>query len=315
MKQKDYAGYIGIDVSKAKLDIALDAQRVLSVDNQASGWEQLQQHLAPYSHHLLVLEASGGYEQAVAKWLQMKGFAVAIVNAKRVRDYAKSQGILAKTDRIDAKVIRSYGEISRPRSQRLRTEAEKELEGMIKRREQIVRLITIEKQHAEKTTGSPLLSVEKVLKGLKEALSELEKAIEKIIAQNESLKKKQVCLRAIKGIGQVSSCLLLAELPELGQVSSKAIAALSGVAPFNKESGHYQGKRRISGGRQAVRRVLYMATLTAVRYNESLKEFYERLIKKGKAAKVALTACMRKLVVHINAKLREMFEKNIECLN
>jgi transposase len=297
MTKKTYKFHIGIDVSKAKLDVALSESKVVQFSNNEAGLQQLAKILPLKKKSLIAMEASGGYEQYSSQWLRIKGFQVVVVNAKRVRDHAKAAGKLAKTDKIDAFVIRSYAEKYHPIPQPLGSELQSDLSAYIKRRGQLIHLITLEKQHQEQASEKIKKGIKKHLKILEEELAELDKDFE--------LQKKVMQLDEIKGVGRITALNVLIGLPELGKLTQKEVAALAGVAPYNQDSGKFKGQRKISGGRRIVRTALYMAALSAKKYNPIIKVFYERLIAKGKLKKVALVACIRKLIIIMNAMIRD----------
>jgi transposase len=234
-----------------------------------------------------------------------KQLAVCVVNAKRVRDYAKAIGQHAKTDRIDAQVIRQYAEVIRPKPNEQRTEEAQKLEALIKRRDQLVRQRAIEKQHLEAVSDKESIRpIKKFIIAFDQEISRIEALIQKLITQNATLSKHRAQLGQVQGIGMVTVTTLLAQLPELGQLSNKQISALVGLAPFCRDSGRVKGKRMIWGGRALVRSTLYMATLSAVRYNKPIKIFYDRPLARGKLKKVVLVACMRKLLTILNAMVK-----------
>lgn len=306
MTNLSYKFYVGIDVSKAKLDVVMNTKTpVLQVTNDVEGLKSLVKQLpAPRKKTLIVLEASGGYEKNTAHYLREKGFAVAVVNAKRVRDFAKASGQLAKTDGIDAKIIMEFGKAFNPTAQPLSsTEGELRLQAL-KRRAQLIQMIAREKQHLEQTTELVKKGIKKHIAYLEKEQSSLEELLEAQFNQDPVLKEKVERLDEIKGVGKVTAMNLLTHLPELGTLSHKAVSALAGVAPYSKDSGQMKGKREISGGRAPVRAALYMAILSAIRSNAAIRDFYQQLIARGKLKKVALVACMRKLLITINAMMR-----------
>jgi len=296
---------IGIDVAKLKLDVAFNERLLLTVDNLEDGFKQILTQIARPKSVCFVLEATGGYEKRFVSFLLSKQLAVCVVNAKRVRDYAKAIGQHAKTDRIDAQVIRQYAEIIQPKPNEQRTEEAQKLEALIKRRDQLVRQRAIEKQHLEAVSDKESIrSIKKFIIAFDQEISRIETLIQKLITQNATLSKHRAQLGQVHGIGMVTVTTLLAQLPELGQLSNKQISALVGLAPFCRDSGGVKGKRMIWGGRALVRSTLYMATLSAVRYNKPIKIFYDRLLARGKLKKVVLVACMRKLLTILNAKVK-----------
>ncbi len=306
MNEIAYKFHCGIDVSKPKLDVIISNNpSVFQVSNNANGFKDLVKRLPSKQKTLIVLEASGGYEKEAAMYLRKKKFNVAIVNAKRVRDFAKAQGKFAKTDSIDSKTIMLFGKTFNPYPQPLVLEKENERLAYLNRRDQLVRLMTMEKQHLEHTPECIKKRIDKHLKSLEKELSSIEEILKNLFNEDETLKEKLAKFNEIQGVGDVTAMNVLIHMPELGTLTSKEVAALTGVAPFNKDSGQRKGKRETAGGRSVVRRALYMAVLSARIYNPIIKKFYERLITKGKLKKVAMVACMRKLIIIMNAMLRD----------
>jgi transposase len=295
---------VGIDVSKATLDVALlPSGEVLQVANDAAGIEELAKKLKEAD--LVVMEATGGYETAVATTLAAGGLRVAVVNPRQIRDFAKATGRLAKTDRIDARVIAAFGEAIEPEIVRLRDEDARELEAMLVRRRQLVAMRVQEVNRLGLMQGA-------VRKGIKQHIAWLEKEINKLdvdltagLRSSPAWRAKDELLRSFKGVGSITSSTLLIALPELGELDRRAIAALVGLAPFNRDSGVMRGRRSIYGGRSHVRTVLYMAATTAIRSNPVIGDFYQRLKSRGKPHKVAMVACMRKMLTILNAMVRQ----------
>lgn len=306
MTEKAYKNYIGIDVSKHKLDVALSSiDTPLLISNNEDGLKELIKHLPSKKNSLIILEASGGYEKYAANYLRKKKFKVAVVNAKRVRDFAKACGKLAKTDSIDAFMIMMFGKTFNPAPQELGSEEDTNREWCINRRSQLVRMLALEKQYAEQSPDFIKKSINKHLAYLEKELALIEEKLIEQFNQDPDLKDKLTRLDEIKGVGIITAMNILIHLPELGTLTAKEVSSLTGVAPFNQDSGKYRGVRKISGGRAQVRGALYMAILTAVRCNPAIKKFYDRLIEKGKLKKVAMVACMRKLIITMNAMLRD----------
>lgn len=304
-----YKFYIGIDVSKSKLDVAINNNNsLLQFSNDQDGLKELIKLLPLKKRSLIILEATGGYEKFAVNYLRRKNFNVAIVNAKRVRDFAKASGKLAKTDGIDAQAIMMFGKAFNPTPQALASDEEEKRLQTVNRRAQLVRMIAMEKQHLEHASDVNEKCIKKHIRFLEKELSLIESTLEQQFNQDPTLKDKLTRLDEIKGVGTVTAMNILIHLPELGQLSSKEISALAGVAPFNKDSGQSKGKREIWGGRSQVRAALYMAVLSAKKSNLALKRFYDRLIAKGKLKKVALVACMRKLIIVMNAMIRDNSE-------
>lgn len=306
MTDNIYKFYIGIDISKEKLDVAItNNNSLLQFSNDQIGFKELVKILPNKNYTLIVIEATGGYERQIANYLRRKKFNVAIVNAKRVRDFSKASGKFAKTDRIDAKIILMFGKAFNPIPQPLASEEEEKRHQTISRRNQLVRIITMEKQHLEHASELVKKSINKHINFLEKELTLIEELLEKLFNQDSILKDKLERLDEIKGVGKITAINILTHMPELGTLSHKEASALAGVAPFNKDSGQSKGKREIWGGRAPVRAALYMAILTARKFNPALKKFYDHLIKKGKLKKVAMVACMRKLIIIMNAMLRD----------
>jgi transposase len=256
---------------------------------------------------LVVVESTGGWERALVKELANRAIPFAVVNPRRVRDFAKGVGALAKTDRIDAGVVAWYGEAVKPEAQSLPSEAEERLRDLVARREQVLKMKTAETNRL-KLGQSEIIreSCRMHIAVLDESLSKLTAEIEQHVESTPEFRRRHRLLDSARGVGIITIAVLLAYLPELGELDRRRIASLVGVAPFNVDSGSYQGRRRIWGGRSRVRRALYMAALAAIRHdNEVIRPFYERLVGRGKAKKVALVAAMRKLLVTLNAMLRD----------
>lgn len=306
MAEALYKFYIGIDVAKIKLDVAMsNSNQLLQVSNNETGLKELVKLLPNKKHSLVVLEASGGYERTAAKYLRSKNFRVAIVNARRVREFAKASGKLAKTDHIDAVVIMNFAKAFEPAPQELVKPEEESRINWLNRRGQLVKVIALEKQHLEKSPPEFYAEIKKHIRFLEKALEKIEFSLKEEVGKDPELQDKVKRLDEIKGVGEVTAMNILIHMPELGQLAPQEASALAGVAPFNKDSGQMKGKRQIRGGRAQVRTALYMAVLTAKRFNPVLKRFYDRLIQKGKLKKVAMVACMRKLIIIMNAMIRD----------
>jgi len=296
---------VGVDVSKGKLDVGVsDEKRVQTWTNDASGCTGLGEWVVEQGVSLVVVEASGGYEAALVSELVSRGQAVALVNPSRVRAFARAEGIIAKTDKIDAQVIARFGATMKPQVTARRDEAQVALTEQVSRRRQLVLILTGEKNRLQ--TASPAIQahIARHITWLQTEIELLEQQISQSIAAHPQWTETVQRVDSVPGIGYITATTLVADLPELGQLNRQKIAALVGVAPFNHDSGKHRGKRRIFGGRTSVRSVLYMATLSAIRYNPVIKEFYQRLLDKGKLKKVALTACMRKLLVILNTMVK-----------
>jgi transposase len=297
--------YVGLDVAKLSLQLHL-AGRFHALANDAKGHAQLLKHLRAHPSAQVVCEATGGYEQGAVRTLQAAGIPVSILEAGRVRHFARAQGQRAKTDPIDAAVLSDYGQAFNPAPSRPASPQQQQLADWSQRRHQLVRLMVIEHNHAEHYTDTFRRRQSRQLcRFLEKQIDQCDKAIATLIAQDPQLAHKASRLQAISGVGKVVASTVLAEMPELGTLSHQTAAALAGVAPYNRDSGTQKGVRSISGGRRAVRCALYMAALSAVRYDPILKAFYQRLLLSGKKPMVALTACMRKLIILMNRLLKD----------
>lgn len=297
---------VGIDVSKAQLDVALlHAGKELQLANDATGIEQLVKHLKTLEIDLVVTEATGGYETAVATALVAAGLRVAVVNPRQVRDFAKATGRLAKTDRIDARLIAAFGEAIEPEIRPLADEDARELEGLLVRRTQLVAMKVQESNRLGLAQAAMRKGIKKHIAWLEQEIDRLDVDLTAALRKSPAWRAKDELLQSFKGIGPLSSGTLMAGLPELGRLDRRAIAALVGVAPFNNDSGKMRGRRSIYGGRSRVRTMLYMAATSAIRFNPVIREFYQRLISRGKPHKVAMVACIRKMLTILNAMVRE----------
>ena len=296
---------IGIDVSKETLDVAvLPTNQEKSVANDELGCRELIVVLKSLKPQLIVLEATGGLENLAVGMLAAEGFPVAVINPRQVRDFAKATGKLAKTDRIDAKIIARFGEAVKPEIRPFKDEESQVLTALITRRRQIVDMLTAEKNRLGISHKSVHKDIRETIAWLEKRLAEIDNDLGKMMRQNKAWKEKSDILTSCKGVGTVVSATLLCSLPELGTLNRREISALVGVCPFNRDSGKMRGKRTVFGGRATVRAMLYMATLSAKKFNPAIKCFYDRLIKAGKLPKVAITACMRKLLTILNAMLK-----------
>lgn len=299
--------WVGIDVSKTQLDIAIAGTGELwSANNDEIGILKTVEHLRSLQPNLVVVESTGGLETLLVSELYTAGIRVALVNPGRVREFAKSVGLLAKTDKLDAQLLAHFAQAIQPAATQLPSDEERLLSAMLTRRRQLVDMRTAEKNRLISAHSAMRPSIEKLLGWLEQELQQLNQDIDQFISNQPLFKQKDEILRSAPGVGPVTSAIVLADLPELGHLDRKKIAALVGVAPFNDDSGYRRGKRRIKGGRPSVRTVLYMATVTAVKFNPIIKAFYDRLLKFGKLKKVALVACMRKLLTILNAMIRDM---------
>ena len=297
--------FVGIDVSKAWLDMAVhEREEVYRASNEEQGIASLVKRLKKLKPTLIVLEPSGGFEMLAVAELTQASLPVAVVNAKRVRDFARATGQLAKTDKLDARVLAHFAAAVRPPLRRLQSEEEEQLTALLMRRRQVLDMLTMEKNRLRTVRTRMKADLEAHIHWLSKNLKELDQEIEEFVKGTPLWKEKDTLLQSVPGVGPVTSATMLGMLPELGQLNRQEIAALVGVAPVNKDSGKKQGRRRVYGGRADVRSVLYMAALSARKFNPIIRTFYERLIQHGKEKKVALTACMRKLIVILNAMVR-----------
>lgn len=297
--------FIGIDVSKSFLDVNVlpDAQTEQFANNEA-GIAQLLKVVKTTDPKLIVFESSGGLEFLAVSILSANHYPVVVINARQIRDFAKATGQLAKTDRIDAGVIAAFAQAVRPEVRPLKDEQAQLLSALNARRKQIVDMLVAEKNRLHRAPLPNRKNIQAHIRWLEKNLTDINKDIRKTIRKTPVWREKDDILQSFKGIGPATSASLLSDLPELGYIESKKIAALVGVAPFNCDSGLYRGRRRVWGGRSQVRRILYMATLSAVRTNPVINSFYNRLRQAGKSHKVAMTACMRKILVTLNAMIK-----------
>jgi len=298
--------YVGIDVAKRRLDIALwptGEQRTLANDatdiNELVTWLQTQQPT------LIVLEATGGYERAVVASLSAAALPVVVVNPRQVRDFARAVGRLAKTDTLDAAVLARFAEAVKPSPRPLPHAQMELLRALVTRRRQVVEMLTAERQRLASAQPPVQGLIQAHIAGLEQELAHLEQELDRTLRQSPLWRAKERLLRSVPGIGPTVATVLLAEMPELGQLDRRQVAALAGVAPLNRDSGQHRGRRSVWGGRATVRTALYMAALAGTRWNPVLKNCYQRLLASGKAKKVALVACMRKLLTILNAMLRD----------
>lgn len=298
--------YAGIDVAKESLDVCLLANlKRFSTSNDSQGFAQLLKTLPAPGSCLIVLEATGGYQRAVVAELVAAGHQVSVVNPRQVRDFARGLGFLAKTDRIDAEVIARFGQQAQPRSLEKASGIQQELQQLVTRRRQLIDLRTAETNRLETaTTKSVVKSLLSMIEQLEKKIRQIEKEISQLVESDEALQCQAALIKSVPGVGAITAATLIAELPELGRLNRQEIAALAGLAPFNRDSGKFHGRRAIWGGRSAVRSVLYMAALTARRCNPVIQAFAKRLQDTGKPFKVVLTACMRKLLVILNTIIK-----------
>jgi transposase len=297
--------FIGIDVSQSHLDVhVVPDQKCGQFNNDEAGVADLIKFVKAAAPVLIVLESSGGLEMLAVSLLSVKNYPVVVVNPRQVRDFAKAIGKLAKTDKIDAATIAEFAHRLRPEVRPLKDEQTQMLSALNARRKQIVDMLVAEKNRLHRAPLPNRKNIKAHIRWLEKHLQDISKDIRRTIRKTPLWRNKDDILQSFKGIGPASSATLLADLPELGSLEGKKIAALVGVAPFNCDSGRYRGRRRVWGGRSQVRRTLYMATLSATRSNPTIKSFYQRLREAGKSHKVAMTACMRKILVILNAMIK-----------
>jgi len=297
--------FIGIDVSKDTLEIAVTptGERMTFAQTE-DGLALMVDFIQSFAPRLVVLEATGGLERAAIGILGAKGLPAVVVNPRQVRDFAKAKGILAKTDKIDAGVIAAFADAIRPEIRPLKTEETQELEALLTRRRQIVEMLTAEKERLYTAPQCTKKAIRAHIQWLQKCRDKLAKDLDGRIQKSPLWRAKDEILQSAKGAGPVLSQTLLAKVPELGSLNRKKIAKLVGVAPLNRDSGKFRGRRSVWGGRAEVRSVLYMATVSAIRSNPVIRAFHDRLIKAGKLPKVAITACMRKLLTILNAMVK-----------
>jgi transposase len=297
---------IGIDVSKKKLDVADGPKSFVGCfGNDDAGHRLVLKALPKPESCLVVLEATGGYQKRIVLKLVNAGHLVAVVNPRQVRDFAKALGILAKTDKIDARVISHFGQMVRPRTVAQTHEKQDELDELVTRRRQLISLRTAEmNRKATATSRFVRKNVQQNVDRLLKDIRRIDSEIAKLVKSDDQWKGKYELLQSTPGVGAVTATTLIAEVPELGQLNRQKIAALVGVAPYNRDSGQFRGRRTIYGGRRSVRSALYMAAMTARRHNPVIRAFADRLAVQGKLPKVILVACMRKLLVILNTMVK-----------
>lgn len=302
---KEQKVYVGVDVAKAYLDVAW-AEESWRVTNDAAGRSALVKRLSQIADSVQVIcEASGGYERALIQALQRGGIKVSLVQATRVRQYARARGILAKTDSIDAQLLCRFGQAIEPSATPPPKPQQDKLRAWETQRRHLSALLVAEQNRRAQLTDRTLLSLsQRLIQQIKKQIAQIDLLIAQLIEHSEELSSKAQKLTAVAGVGPRTAALLLAQMPELGELNRREVAALAGLAPFNRDSGSTRGKRAIFGGRRAVRSGLYMAALVATRHNPILASFYQRLRSAGKPPKLALTATMRKLLIVLNSSLK-----------
>lgn len=297
--------FVGIDVSKAHLDVAVHQPAShWRVSNTEQGIAELVRRVQALAPTRIVLEATGGFELPLVAGLMHARLPLLVLNPRRVRDFARATGQLAKSDQLDAKVLAHFASVLQMEPRPIPSDEEEQLTALLTRRRQIVEMLAVEKNRLQTVRASLRADVAEHIAWLEQKLDALNAQIDRFIQSSAVWQAKDVLLRSVPGVGPVTANTLLAMLPELGTLNRQEIAALVGVAPLNKDSGNRQGRRRVYGGRAAVRSVLYMSALNASRFNPRIRAFYEHLLQQGKQKKVALTACMRKLIVILNSMVR-----------
>lgn len=296
--------HVGVDVSKERLDVAITDGRWLQFANDEGGHHEICTLLSAERPTLVVMEATGGLERALATQLGAIGIPVRIVNPRSVRHFAKASGLLAKTDRIDAQVLARFAQAMRLEPRELAAEELRTLQALIARRRQLIEMITMEKSRLGSAHKAIRSSIRRTIRMLEKQLKQTDDDMDSALKTCGVWREKVELLQSVPGIARVISLNLIATLPELGKLNRRQISALAGVAPFNRDSGRYQGKRSIFGGRRETRSALYMAALVGARHNPVLRAFYQRLRARGKSGKVALVACMRKLLTILNVMIR-----------
>jgi transposase len=297
--------FVGIDVSKARLDVAVhEPANSWQAENDDDGIAKLVQRLGALGPQLIVLEATGGFELRLVAALLHAQLPTAVINPRRARDFARATGQLAKSDKLDARVLAHLAASLRPATRVLPSEAEEHLAALLTRRRQIVEMLAVEQNRWQTVREALRADIAEHIAWLQQKLADLDGDVDRFVQSSPLWTETDALLRSVPGVGRVTASTLLGRLPELGRLNRQQIAALVGVAPLNKDSGNRRGRRRVYGGRAAVRSVLYMATLAATRFNPLIRTFYQHLLRQGKEKKVALTACMRKLLVILNAMVR-----------
>jgi transposase len=297
--------FVGIDVSKGQLDVAIRPTGRFTVSNDETGHAQVLAQLRMATPTLVVLEATGGLEIPLTGVLAAAGLPVVVVNPRQVRDFARAAGRLAKTDALDAQTLAHFAEVMRPPLRPLPDAQTQRLGAILTRRRQLIEMLTAEKNRLASARSPVRKRVQAHIRWLEREVTQTDDDLAQAIRESPVWREKEELLRSTPGVGPVMTMTVLANLPELGTLTGKQIAALAGVAPLNRDSGTWRGKRTVWGGRAQIRAALYMATLVAARCNPVIRAFYQRLCAAGKAKKVALIACMRKLLLILNAMLKQ----------
>lgn len=298
--------YVGVDVSKKWLDVVVESKgEPWRVSNDAIGIATVVERLSAMATERIVVEATGGWEREVVAGLYLAGLPVAMVNPGRVRFFARSLGQRAKTDQIDAALLATFGRLTQPLLTRLPSAQEEALQELVTRRRQVVDMLTMEKNRRHTVRPAGQARLDKHIQWLEQEAGQLQAEIEALLRQLPEMNAKYELLLTAPGVGLVTSATLLADLPELGQLSRQEVAALAGLAPYNNDSGARRGQRSIAGGRAAVRKAMYMATVSALKCNPVIRDYKQHLCAQGKPTKVAIVACMRKFLTMLNAMIRD----------
>lgn len=298
--------FVGIDISKAELEVACSHHNKSTKHrNTPEGIAALIGELKTISPRLVLMEATGGYEKELTRALESSGIAVSVINPRQVRDFARATGLLAKTDNLDARILARYAECLKPREHQSASEAESLLKDLMVRRTQILKMLQDEKNRLDRSSSNTIKSINSVIAFLGKQLKEIDAQTESLINQDEHLSGKSNLLRSVPGVGPVGTATLLSFMPELGSLNRQQIASLAGVAPLNNDSGPRRGARGTWGGRSRVRAVLFMMVIASLRANPTIKAFYMRLKQAGKKSKVAIVACMRKLLTCLNSMVKK----------
>lgn len=297
--------YAGVDIAKHGFDLAFEPkEKIQHFDNDAKGIQRCCELLKQRQAELIVMEPTGGYERALVKQLQAAGLSVSVVNARRIREFARASGQLAKTDKLDAQVIARFAAVLQPPAQEPLDRQTRRMKALVARRHQLVQMHTAESNRMEHADDKAVKqSIQAILKALKKQMDKAEQQIAELISSTPKLQKKAECLESVPAIGEITAALLVTELPELGRLNRRQIAALVGVAPINRDSGTYRGKRMTGGGRRDLRARLFMPILCATCHNPVIRDFYQRLLKKGKVKMTAVIAAMRKLLTILNTMI------------
>ena len=297
--------FFGIDVSKADLDLFIvPSNKVLKTTNDEKGIEEIVKIAKELKPASIVVESTGVYQNNLVFSLLKENLPIVVINPRRIRDFAKAKNKLAKTDKIDSEIIALFAKEIKPEYRSFKDETLQELTALITRRDQIINMITAEKNRLEVSHKSVRNDILRIVRTLEKHLRRIDEDIDDFLKKEGPINHKSDILNSVPGVGKILTTTLLAVMPELGTLNRKQCASLVGVAPFNKDSGKYKGKKRIWGGRAPIRKVLYMAVISGIRFNIAIKTFYDRLVLKGKPKKVAISACMRKLITILNSMLK-----------